>query len=193
MMEYFEEQLYDCRLTGQTFRHPSSQDTPPPLCPSPVTLDDRRPDFIFLLYDDETASSVFGLRGVSDPSPSQSAGAIACGSDRPPLGWSSHSNSSHAHAVAAPPVAAPPVADKPRWFSGRRATPGHHIPLDITSEGGRFLGVDLLQCSPSPGAHAGLQPYSLEPRSLEPVSDTPQQNLPLRKDPLGPRHQPSLQ
>ncbi|CAL8326430.1 unnamed protein product [Lota lota] len=185
LLQDFEEQLYDCRLTGQTFRHPSSQDTPPPLCPSPVTLDDRRPDFIFLpaskqLYDDETASSVFGLRGVSDPSPSQSPSPSPCGSDRPPLGWGSHSNSSHANAAAVP---APPVADKPRWFSGRRATPGHHIPLDITGEdkGGRFLGVDLLQCSPSPGALAGLQPYSLEPRSLEPVSDTPHQTLPLRK------------
>lgn len=48
----FEEQLYDSKLTGQTFRHPSSQssdDTSTSLSRSPVSLDNKRPDFIFLV------------------------------------------------------------------------------------------------------------------------------------------------
>lgn len=46
----FEEQLYDTKLTGQTFRHPSSQgsdDTS--LSRSPISLNNKRPDFIFLV------------------------------------------------------------------------------------------------------------------------------------------------
>ncbi|KAF7649464.1 hypothetical protein LDENG_00140660 [Lucifuga dentata] len=197
----FEEQLYDSKLTGQTFRHPSSQssdDTSTSLSRSPVSLNNKRPDFIFLpaskqLYDDETASSVFGLRSLTDPSPSPSPSP--CGSDRPLVGWSSNSSSSTA-------TTGPPVAEKPRWHPGRR-TPAHFLPLDITGEsGGKFHGVDLLQhstsSSPSPGDPFPHQPHSLlqhstssspspgdpfphQPHSLEPVTDTPHQNLPLRK------------
>ncbi|KAK5893260.1 hypothetical protein CgunFtcFv8_006149 [Champsocephalus gunnari] len=164
----FEEQLYDTKLPGQTFRHPTSQssdDTSTSLC-------NKRPDFIFLpatkqLYDDETSSSVFGLRSVTDPSPSPSPSP--CGSDRPPPGWSGNTTA----------ITGPPVADKPRWPPGRRP-PGQFIALDVTGEGrgGKFHGVDLLQHSPSPSPG---DPYPLQPRSLEPVTDTFQQNLPLRK------------
>ncbi|TNM93703.1 hypothetical protein fugu_001879 [Takifugu bimaculatus] len=85
-------------LTGQTFRHPSSQgsdDTS--LSHSPISLNNKRPDFIFLpaskqLYEDETASSVFGLRSLTNPSPSPTPSP--CSSDRPLLGWSSNNSSS---------------------------------------------------------------------------------------------------
>ncbi|CAK6974819.1 NHS-like protein 2 [Scomber scombrus] len=190
LLQDFEEQLYDTKLTGQTFRHPSSQssdDTSTSLSRSPISLGNKRPDFIFLpaskqLYDDETASSVFGLRSVTDPSPSPSPSP--CGSDRPPLGWSSN-NSSCSTATSA--TTGPPIAEKPRWHLGRR-TPGHFIPLDVTGEGGggggggggKFHGVDLLQHSPSPSPSPG-EPFPHQPRSLEPITDTPHQNLPLRK------------
>ncbi|XP_037544292.1 NHS-like protein 2 [Nematolebias whitei] len=131
LLQEFEEQLYDSKLTGQTFRHPSSQssdDTSTSLSRSPVSLNNRRPDFIFLpaskqLYDDETTSSVFGLRSAFNPSPSPSP----CGSDRPPLGWSSNNSSS---SIATSATTGPPVAEKPRWHLGRRA-PAHFIPHDI--------------------------------------------------------------
>ncbi|XP_041840512.1 NHS-like protein 2 isoform X2 [Melanotaenia boesemani] len=184
LLQEFEEQLYDTKLTGQTFRHPSSQssdDTSTTLSRSPISLNNKRPDFIFLpaskqLYDDETTTSVFGLRSVTSPSPSPSPSP--CGSDRPPLGWSSNNSSS---STATSATTGPPVAEKPHWHLGRR-TPAHFIPLDITGEVGgvKFHGVDLLQHSPSPSPSAG-DPFSQQPHSLEPVTDTPLQNLPLRK------------
>ncbi|XP_067379394.1 NHS-like protein 2 isoform X2 [Channa argus] len=184
LLQDFEEQLYDTKLTGQTFRHPSSQssdDTSTSLSRSPISLSNKRPDFIFLpaskqLYEDETTSSVFGLRSVTDPSPSPSPSP--CGSDRPPLGWSSNNSSS---STATSATTGPPVAEKPRWHLGRRI-PAHFIPLDLTGEGGggKFHGVDLLQHSPSPTPSPG-DPFPHQPRSLEPVTDTPHQNLPLRK------------
>ncbi|XP_030286611.1 NHS-like protein 2 isoform X1 [Sparus aurata] len=188
LLQDFEEQLYDTKLTGQTFRHPSSQssdDASTSLSRSPISINNKRPDFIFLpaskqLYDDETASSVFGLRSVTDPSPSPTPSP--CGSDRPPLGWSSNNSSS---STATSATIGPPVAEKPRWHLGRR-TPGHFIPLDVTGEGesggggGKFHGVDLLQHSPSPSPSPG-DPFPHQPRSLEPVTDTFHQNLPLRK------------
>lgn len=54
----FEEQLYDTKLTGQTFRHPSSQssdDTSTSLSRSPVSLNNKRADFIFLVIHTCTA------------------------------------------------------------------------------------------------------------------------------------------
>ncbi|KAG8005960.1 NHS-like protein 2, partial [Nibea albiflora] len=133
------------------------------------------------LYEDETASSVFGLRSMTDPSPSPTPSP--CGSDRPQLGWSSNNSSS---STATSATVGPPVAEKPRWHFGRR-TPGHFIPLDVTGEGGggggggvKFHGVDLLQHSPSPSPSPG-DPFPHQPRSLEPVTDTSHQNLPLRK------------
>ncbi|XP_030609495.1 NHS-like protein 2 [Archocentrus centrarchus] len=184
LLQEFEEQLYDTKLTGQTFRHPSSQssdDTSTSLSRSPVSLNSKRPDFIFLpaskqLYEDETTSSVFGLRSITDPSPSPSPSP--CSSDRPPLGWSSNNSSS---STATSATTGPPVAEKPRWHLGRR-TPAHFLPLDITGEGGglKFHGVDLLQHSPSPSPSPG-DPFPHQPHSLEPVTNTPHQNLPLRK------------
>ncbi|XP_061566027.1 NHS-like protein 2 [Cololabis saira] len=184
LLQEFEDQLYDTKLTGQTFRHPSSQssdDTSTSLSRSPVSLNNKRPDFIFLpaskqLYEDETTSSVFGLRSVTDPSPSPSPSP--CGSDRPPLGWSSNNSSS---STATSATTGPPVAEKPRWLPGRRA-PAYFLPLDITGERGgvKFHGVDLLQHSPSPSPSPG-DPFPQQPHSLEPVTDTPHQNLPLRK------------
>ncbi|XP_034020865.1 NHS-like protein 2 [Thalassophryne amazonica] len=187
LLQDFEEQLYDSKLTGQTFRHPSSQssdDTSTSLSRSPVSVNNKRPDFIFLpaskqLYEDETTSSVFGLRSVINPSPSPSPSP--CSSDRPLLGCSSNNSSSSSTVTSA--TTGPPVAEKPRWHLGRR-TP-HFIPLDITGEaggggGGKFHGVDLLQHSPSPSPSLG-DPFPHQPRSLELVTDTPHQNLPLRK------------
>ncbi|XP_034424976.1 NHS-like protein 2 isoform X3 [Hippoglossus hippoglossus] len=184
LLQDFEEQLYDTKLTGQTFRHPSSQssdDTSTSLSRSPVSLNNKRPDFIFLpaskqLYEDETSSSVFGLRSATDPSPSPTPSP--CGSDRPPLGWSSNNSSS---STATSANTGPPIAEKPRWHLGRRA-PAHFLPHDITGEGGggggKFHGVDLLQHSPSPSPG---DPFPHQPHSLEPVTDTPHQSLPLRK------------
>ncbi|KAJ4949460.1 hypothetical protein JOQ06_020975 [Pogonophryne albipinna] len=71
----FEEQLYDTKLPGQTFRHPTSQssdDTSTSLSRSPVSLNNKRPDFIFLpatkqLYDDETSSSVGNTSAITGP------------------------------------------------------------------------------------------------------------------------------
>ncbi|XP_015240976.1 PREDICTED: NHS-like protein 2 isoform X2 [Cyprinodon variegatus] len=180
LLQEFEEQLYDTKLTGQTFRHPSSQssdDTSTSLNRSPISLNNKRPDFIFLpaskqLYEDETTSSVFGLRSVINPSPSPTPSP--CGSDRPPLGWSSNNSSS---STATSATTGPPVAEKPRWHLLRR-TQAHCMPLDVTGEVGtvKFHGVDLLQHSPSPG-----DPYPKQPHSLELFTDTSHQNLPLRK------------
>ncbi|KAM9400677.1 NHS-like protein 2 [Salvelinus alpinus] len=171
LLQDFEEQLYDTKLTGQTFRHPtvssqSSDDTSTTLSRSPISLNNKRPEFIFLpaskrqVCEEDDTSSVGINRGV-DQSPSPSP----CGSDRPLVVWSSTSLE-------------PPVAEKPRWHLGQR-TPAHLLPLDVTGEG-KILGVDLLQgsCSPSLSVGCGV---TGQPRSLEPVSDTPVQHLTLRK------------
>ncbi|XP_064787214.1 NHS-like protein 2 isoform X2 [Oncorhynchus masou masou] len=159
LLQDFEEQLYDTKLTGQTFRHPTvtSQSSDDTLSRSPISLNNKRPEFLFLpaskrqVCEEDETSSVGINRGL-DLSPSPSP----CGSDRPLVVWSSTS-------------LGPPVAEKPRWHLGQR-TPAHLLPLDVTGER-KVLDVDLLQgsCSPS------------QPRSLEPVSDTPVQHLTLRK------------
>ncbi|KAM8899028.1 NHS-like protein 2 isoform 2-T2 [Spinachia spinachia] len=187
LLQDFEEQLYDTKLTGQTFRHPSSQsseDTSTSLSRSPVSFNNKRSDFIFLpaskqLYDDETASSVFGLRSAANPSPSPSPSPSPCGSDRPPPGWNGSTHHSSSSGGGTPPAGGPPVADKPRWQLGRRS---HVLPLDVTGEGrrGKFHGVDLLQHSPSPSPSPG-DPFPQQPRSLEAVTDAFHQSLPLRK------------
>ncbi|XP_061769459.1 NHS-like protein 2 isoform X1 [Nerophis ophidion] len=159
LLQDFEEQLCDAKLTGQTFRHPPSQSSiNASACNSPASLGDKRSDYIFLpaskqLYEDETDTSVFGLRSLANPSPSPTSPS-PCESDCPPLGWSG----------------GPPVAEKPRWHLGRR-----------TGEGGsgKFHGVDLLQHSVSPSPSLGEHFH--QPRSLEPVTDTPHQSLALRK------------
>uniref|UniRef100_A0A3Q2QXJ3 NHS-like 2 n=1 Tax=Fundulus heteroclitus TaxID=8078 RepID=A0A3Q2QXJ3_FUNHE len=184
LLQEFEEQLYDTKLTGQTFRHPSSQssdDASTSLSRSPVSLSSSRPDFIFLpaskqLYEDETTSSVFGLRSVINPSPSPTPSP--CSIDRPPLGWSSNNSSS---STATSATTGPPVAEKPRWHPSRR-TPAHCMPLDITGELGsvKLHGVDLLQHSPSPSPSPG-DIYPKQPHSLELFTDTSHQNIPLRK------------
>ncbi|KAM9834546.1 NHS-like protein 2 isoform 1-T1 [Syngnathus typhle] len=167
LLQDFEEQLCDDKPAGQTFRHPPSQSSDDTSLGrrSPVSPGNKRPDFIFLpaskqLYEDETATSVFGLRSLASPSPSPSPSS--CESDRPPLGWS----------------ARPPVAEKPRWHLGRR-TPAQNAAGEGGGAGDKFHGVDLLQhsASPSPSPVAHFH----QPRSLEPVTDTPQQNLTLRK------------
>nr|XP_046174453.1 NHS-like protein 2 isoform X1 [Oncorhynchus gorbuscha] len=170
LLQDFEEQLYDTKLTGQTFRHPTvssqtSGDTTT-LSRSPISLNNKRPEFLFLpaskrqVCEEDETSSVGINRGV-DPSPSPSP----CGSDRPLVVWSSTS-------------LGPPVAEKPRWHLGQR-TPAHLLPPDVTGEG-KVLDVDLLQgsCSPSLSLGCGITD---QPRSLEPVSDTPVQHLTLRK------------
>ncbi|XP_077445086.1 NHS-like protein 2 isoform X2 [Stigmatopora argus] len=145
LLQDFEEQLCDGKTAGQTFRRP------PP--------DDKQSDFIFLpaskqLYEDETASSVFGLRCLA--SPSSSLSPSPCDSDRPPSSWGS----------------GPPVAEKPRWQLGRRPAT-----QDAAGEGGPFHGADLPRHSASPSPVEDF----LQPRSLEAVTETPRQNLVLRK------------
>uniref|UniRef100_A0A8B9J9M4 NHS like 2 n=1 Tax=Astyanax mexicanus TaxID=7994 RepID=A0A8B9J9M4_ASTMX len=156
LLQDFEEQLYDNRVTGQTFRHPSSQsseDTSTTLGLSPSSLNNKKPEFVFLpankqVCEDEGTS--VGIR-AQDPA--------ACGSDRALLGWNSS--------------VGPPVAEKPRWHLTGRHTPAHLVPIDITGDG-KILAVDLIQgaCSPD----------SSQPRSLEPTTEnTGEQHVPLRK------------
>ncbi|GAA6065758.1 NHS-like protein 2 isoform X1 [Tachysurus ichikawai] len=193
----FEEQLYDNRVTGQTFRHPSSQsseDTSTTLSRSPSSIN-KKTEFVFLpankqVCEDETTS--LGIR-AQDPG--------ACGLDRCLLGWNSS--------------VGPPVAEKPRWHLSRHSS-AHLVPINVTGQSfdkhaselqapfrtekavnpktirrprsviagpdvtlhcqgdGKILAVDLIQgaCSPD----------SSQPRSLEPTTEnTGEQHIPLRK------------
>ncbi|TSL41018.1 NHS-like protein 2 [Bagarius yarrelli] len=196
LLQDFEEQLYDNRVAGQTFRHPSSQsseDTSTTLSRSPSSLS-KKPEFVFLpankqVCEDETTS--LGIR-AQDPG--------ACGSDRSVLGWNSS--------------VGPPVAEKPRWHLSRHSS-AHLIPIDVTGQSfdkhaselqapfrtekavnpktirrprsviagpdvtlhcqgdGKILAVDLIQgaCSPD----------SSQPRSLEPTTENTGEHIPLRK------------
>ncbi|XP_037390449.1 NHS-like protein 2 isoform X2 [Pygocentrus nattereri] len=156
LLQDFEEQLYDNRVTGQTFRHPSSQsseDTSTTLCLSPSSLNNKKPEFVFLPANKQVCEDEATSVGVRAQDPA------ACGSDRALLGWNSS--------------VGPPVAEKPRWHLAGRHTPAHLIPIDVTGDG-KILAVDLIQgaCSPD----------SSQPRSLEPTTDnTGEQHIPLRK------------
>ncbi|KAJ8338279.1 hypothetical protein SKAU_G00372450 [Synaphobranchus kaupii] len=153
LLQDFEEQLYDHKVTGQTFRQPSSpssEDTSQSR--SPIAANSKRPEFVFLpaskqVCEDETTS--LGIR-AQDPS-------SGCGSERPLVGWSSS--------------AGPPVAEKPRWYLGRH-TPAHLVPIDVT-DNGKILAVDLIEDACSPGAS--------HPRLLTPSSETLSHHLQLRK------------
>ncbi|XP_026864511.2 NHS-like protein 2 isoform X2 [Electrophorus electricus] len=155
LLQDFEEQLYDSRVTGQTFRHTSSQsseDTSTTLSPSPSSLNNKKPEFVFLPANkqvcEDDATSV-GIRAQD---------TALCGSERPLLGWNSSLG--------------PPVAEKPRWHLGRH-TPAHLVPINVTGDS-KILAVDLIQgaCSPD----------SSQPRSLEPTTqNTGEQRIPLRK------------
>uniref|UniRef100_A0A8C1G3C6 NHS-like 2 n=1 Tax=Cyprinus carpio TaxID=7962 RepID=A0A8C1G3C6_CYPCA len=155
LLQDFEEQLYDNRVTGQTFRHPSSQsseDTSATLSRPPSSLSNKKTEFVFVpankqVCEDETTT--LGVR-VQDPTP--------CGSEKSLLGWNASLS--------------PPVAEKPRWYLGRH-TPAHLVPIEITGDS-KILAVDLIQGACSPG--------SSQPRSLEPTTEnTGQQHIPLRK------------
>lgn len=80
---------------------------------------------------------MFGLRSATEPSPCPTPSP--CGSDRPPLGWSSNNSSS---STATSTTVGPPVAEKPRWHHGRR-THGHFIPLDITGAVSKTVALSL--------------------------------------------------
>uniref|UniRef100_A0A9J8CK56 NHS-like 2 n=1 Tax=Cyprinus carpio carpio TaxID=630221 RepID=A0A9J8CK56_CYPCA len=201
LLQDFEEQLYDNRVTGQTFRHPSSQsseDTSATLSRPPSSLSNKKTEFVFVpankqVCEDETTT--LGVR-VQDPTP--------CGSEKSLLGWNASLS--------------PPVAEKPRWYLGRH-TPAHLVPIEITGQSfdkhstqhsklravfrtdsavkpktvprprsvvagpdvtlhcqgdSKILAVDLIQGACSPG--------SSQPRSLEPTTEnTGQQHIPLRK------------
>ncbi|XP_048040981.1 NHS-like protein 2 isoform X2 [Megalobrama amblycephala] len=201
LLQDFEEQLYDNRVTGQTFRHPSSQsseDTSTTLSRSPSSLNNKKTEFVFVpankqVCEDETTT--LGVR-AQDPTP--------CGSEKSLLGWNASLS--------------PPVAEKPRWYLGRH-TPAHLVPIEITGQSfdkhsarhselrapfrtdsavnpktirrprsvvagpdvtlhcqgdSKILAVDLIQGACSPG--------SSQPRSLEPTTEnTGQQHIPLRK------------
>ncbi|XP_051754897.1 NHS-like protein 2 isoform X2 [Ctenopharyngodon idella] len=155
LLQDFEEQLYDNRVTGQTFRHPSSQsseDTSTTLSRSPSSLNNKKTEFVFVpankqVCEDETTT--LGVR-AQDPTP--------CGSEKSLLGWNASLS--------------PPVAEKPRWYLGRH-TPAHLVPIEITGDS-KILAVDLIQGACSPG--------SSQPRSLEPTTEnTGQLHIPLRK------------
>ncbi|XP_061089469.1 NHS-like protein 2 [Conger conger] len=153
LLQDFEEQLYDQKVTGQTFRQPSSpgsEDTSQSR--SPIAANNKRPEFVFLpackqVCEDENTS--VGIRAEDSSSGS--------GSERPLLGWSSS--------------AGPPVAEKPRWYLGRH-TPAHLVPIDVTDDG-KILAVDLIEGTCSPGAS--------HPRLLTPSSESLSHHLPLRK------------
>ncbi|KAJ8416768.1 hypothetical protein AAFF_G00326460 [Aldrovandia affinis] len=153
LLQDFEEQLYDHKVTGQTFRQPSSQSSEDTSqSRSPIAANSKRPEFVFLpaskqVCEDDTTS--LGIR-AQDPSP-------GCGSERPVLGWSSS--------------VGPPVAEKPRWYLGRN-TPAHLVPIDVTGDG-KILAVDLIEGTCSPGAS--------HPRLLTPSSDTPSHQSPVGK------------
>ncbi|XP_051754898.1 NHS-like protein 2 isoform X3 [Ctenopharyngodon idella] len=201
LLQDFEEQLYDNRVTGQTFRHPSSQsseDTSTTLSRSPSSLNNKKTEFVFVpankqVCEDETTT--LGVR-AQDPTP--------CGSEKSLLGWNASLS--------------PPVAEKPRWYLGRH-TPAHLVPIEITGQSfdkhsarhselrapfrtdsavnpktirrprsvvagpdvtlhcqgdSKILAVDLIQGACSPG--------SSQPRSLEPTTEnTGQLHIPLRK------------
>ncbi|XP_066536828.1 NHS-like protein 2 isoform X2 [Hoplias malabaricus] len=154
LLQDFEEQLYDNRVTGQTFRHPSSQSSEDTstLCLSPSSLN-KKTDFVFLPANKQVCEDEATSVGVRAQDPA------ACSSDRALLGWNS--------------VVGPPVAEKPRWHLAGRHTPAHLVPIDVTGDG-KILAVDLIQgaCSPD----------SSQPRSLEPTTEnTGEQHIPLRK------------
>ncbi|KAK7176056.1 hypothetical protein R3I93_000348 [Phoxinus phoxinus] len=200
LLQDFEEQLYDNRVTGQTFRHPSSQsseDTSTTLSRSPSSLNNKKTEFVFVpankqVCEDETTT--LGVR-AQDPTP--------CGSEKSLLGWNASLS--------------PAVAEKPRWYLGRH-TPAHLVPIEITGQSfdkhsarhrelrapfrtdsavnpktvrrprsvvagpdvtlhcqgdSKILAVDLIQGACSPG--------SSQPRSLEPTTENTGQQIPLRK------------
>ncbi|XP_016096431.1 NHS-like protein 2 isoform X1 [Sinocyclocheilus grahami] len=201
LLQDFEEQLYDNRVTGHTFRHPSSQsseDTSATLSRSPSSLSNKKTEFIFVPANKQVcvdATTTLGVR-AQDPTP--------CGSEKSLLGWNASLSL--------------PVAEKPRWYLGRH-TPAHLVPIEITGQSfdkhstqhselraafrtdsavnpktvrrprsvvagpdvtlhcqgdSKFLAVDLIQGACSPG--------SCQPRSLEPTTEnTGQQHIPLRK------------
>ncbi|XP_057207578.1 NHS-like protein 2 isoform X2 [Triplophysa rosa] len=155
ILQDFEEQLYDNRVTGQTFRHcssPSSEDTSTTLSRSPSSLSNKKTEFVFVpaskqVCEDETTT--LGVR-AQDPTP--------CASEKSLLGW----NASVSR----------PVAEKPRWHLGRH-TPSHLVPIEITGDS-KILAVDLIQ--------GACSPESSQPRSLEPTTEnTGKQHIPLRK------------
>ncbi|XP_067293478.1 NHS-like protein 2 isoform X2 [Pseudorasbora parva] len=155
LLQDFEEQLYDNRVTGQTFRQTSSlssEDTSTTLSRSPSSLNNKKTEFVFVpankqVCEDETTT--LGVR-AQDPTP--------CGSEKSLLGWNASLS--------------PAVAEKPRWYLGRH-TPAHLVPIEITGDS-KILAVDLIQGACSPG--------SSQPRSLEPTTEnTGQQHIPLRK------------
>ncbi|XP_051571905.1 NHS-like protein 2 isoform X2 [Myxocyprinus asiaticus] len=155
LLQDFEEQLYDSRVTGQTFRHPSSQsseDTSTTLSRSPSSLNNKKTEFVFVPASKQVCEDETTTLGVRAQNPT------ACGSERSLLGWNASQN--------------PPVSEKPRWHLGRY-TPAHLVPIDITGED-KILAVDLIQGACSPGTS--------QPRSLEPTTEnTGQQHIPLRK------------
>ncbi|XP_056603665.1 LOW QUALITY PROTEIN: NHS-like protein 2 [Triplophysa dalaica] len=201
ILQDFEEQLYDNRVTGQTFRHcssPSSEDTSTTLSRSPSSLSNKKTEFVFVparkqVCEDETTT--LGVR-AQDPTP--------CASEKSLLGWNAS--------------VSPPVAEKPRWHLGRH-TPSHLVPIEITGQSfdkhsaqhrelrapfrtdsavnaktirrprsvvagpdvtlhcqgdSKILAVDLIQ--------GAFSPESSQPRSLEPTTEnTGKQHIPLRK------------
>ncbi|KAL2079660.1 hypothetical protein ACEWY4_025404 [Coilia grayii] len=154
LLQDFEEQLYDNRVTGQTFRHPSSQsseDTSTTLSRSPGVLNNKKPEFIFLPANKQVGEDEADPLGLH-------AQELTPGAEHPLLGWSTSLG--------------PPVAEKPRWLLGRN-TPTQLMPINV-SDDGKILAVDLIQgaCSPD----------SSQPRSLQPSTEiADEHHIPLRK------------
>ncbi|XP_051982991.1 NHS-like protein 2 isoform X1 [Xyrauchen texanus] len=155
LLQDFEEQLDDSRVTGQTFRHTSSQsseDTSTTPSRSSSSLNNKKTEFVFVPANKQVCEDETTTLGVRAHDLTQ------CGSERSLLGWNASLN--------------PPVAEKPRWHLGRHS-PAHLVPIDITGDG-KILAVDLIQGACSPGVS--------QPRSLEPITEkTGQHQIPLRK------------
>ncbi|KAL4648235.1 NHS-like protein 2 isoform X1 [Arapaima gigas] len=130
LLQEFEEQLYDDKVTGQTFRQPSSRSSEDAAQgQTPSAGGGRRPEFIFLPRDGGAVPVGFSACDSAGGSPT-----------RPHLRSRS--------------LRGPPVAEKPRWHLGYR-TPAQVVSADVTGDVNvpeKTLGFDLIQgvCSTEP-------------------------------------------
>ncbi|XP_066570961.1 NHS-like protein 2 isoform X2 [Amia ocellicauda] len=159
LLQDFEEQLYDHKVTGQTFRHPSSQSSEDTSqSRSPRATSSKRTEFVFLpavkqVCEDETTT--VGIR-LPETNPS-----LPHTLDKHPTTWN--------QATGLPGV------EKTSWNLSR-SVKAHVIPINVSGNGHATIeetvSIDLTQQVCSQGA--------LHARQLLPSSET-DGHLPLRK------------
>ncbi|XP_015206817.2 NHS-like protein 2 isoform X2 [Lepisosteus oculatus] len=160
LLQEFEEQLYDHKVTGQTFRHPSSQSSEDTSqSRSPLAASSKRTEFVFLpavkqVCGDETTTVGTRLPDSDSSSPHTP--------DRHPPGWSKTFEL--------------PGSERPRWNLGR-GVQAHIIPINVSGDGHaaveQTFSADLTQ-----GAST---PETAQARQLSPSSETAGHLMPLRK------------